>query len=585
MILAILSLLLPLAAGQQHSVSPHTQPIDPFGGSLGKTAFFVHGGLGSDTNPGTAQAPWKTIQKAADSAVPGSTVLIAAGVYHERVVVNVSGTANGGKIVFRGAPGGGTILDGSTFGTAQFSSWSGAFGQGLLDITDRSYLRFQDLEIRGLTTGSTNYFLMGVQVAKTQANSMPMNTIELVNLEVHDIRYTGTSDNGGAQGIAFYGGSTLQPMRNVLIESCEVYDLRLGQSEAVTVNGNIDGFRILRNSIHDNDNIGLVCIGWEGTAGGSWSDNSSDANAHFYGGHNPVDRARNGVIRSNVIARCSTDAPVRNPTYPLHDFSAGGIYVDGALSVIIERNTVIECDVGIEIGCEHGGVDTGGADRDTRDIICRSNQVYYCGQYGIGLGGYNRFRGNASDCRIYNNTVYKSSSVGWAGGQILLAKCHDNEIANNILVARGPSDAFDYDGFNNSGQDWSYDHGVVLGSSLGATWNYNNTLDSNLYFTEGGAGNIYWKWQMNDNVDPQQGYSGLAAIDINAIFGDPLFLRATVGRSQGNEDFHLTSPASPAVNSGDSALQDLGSLDLDGLVRIAGSAIERGAFEWASTRP
>jgi len=36
---------------------------------------------GSDTNPGTLAAPWKTVQKAANTALPGQTVCVRGGVY------------------------------------------------------------------------------------------------------------------------------------------------------------------------------------------------------------------------------------------------------------------------------------------------------------------------------------------------------------------------------------------------------------------------------------------------------------------------------------------------------------------------
>ena len=544
-----------------------------------KVIYYVDGANGNDGQSGLSGAPWKTIQKAANSATPGSTVLISPGVYSERVVVSVSGNAVQGMITFRGAVPGGTVLDGSSFTNSHFSSWSGAFGKGLLDITDQSYVRFQDMEIRNLSTSSINHFLMGVHVAKTQADPNPMSNIELIRLNVHDIRYTGSNDSGGAQGIAFYGGSVDQAITNVLIRGCEVHNLRLGQSESLTLNGNVDGFLIAKNYVHDNDNIGIVAIGWEGTAGGSDGDDSSNGNAHIYGGHHPLDRARNGVIRNNMVTRCSTEAPVKNPTYPNNDFSAGGIYVDGGKSILIERNTVDECDIGIEIGCEHGGVDLNGDDRDTRDIICRNNQVYYCGQYGIGIGGYNSYRGVAVDCQILNNTIYKCSSLSWGGGQLLVAKSHDNLFANNILVARGASDINDYDGYKNSGWDWLYDHGVVLGSSVNATHNYGNTLDSNLYFCEGGSGEVYWKWEQGDGANLNQGWGGLNAIDVNGLFADPMFTAATDSRTQGSEDFRISTPTSLAVDSGDTALPDIGGKDFAGLVRIWNGIVDRGCHE------
>ena len=43
---------------------------------------------GADTNAGSAAAPWRTIQKAANTVAPGDTVNVVAGVYAERVTIS-----------------------------------------------------------------------------------------------------------------------------------------------------------------------------------------------------------------------------------------------------------------------------------------------------------------------------------------------------------------------------------------------------------------------------------------------------------------------------------------------------------------
>jgi Right handed beta helix region len=48
---------------------------------------------GSDSAPGTSVAPWRTIQKAADTLRAGQTAIVAAGKYGERVSVSHSGTS------------------------------------------------------------------------------------------------------------------------------------------------------------------------------------------------------------------------------------------------------------------------------------------------------------------------------------------------------------------------------------------------------------------------------------------------------------------------------------------------------------
>ena len=71
--------------------------------------FYADARKGHDTNPGSLGAPWKTIQKAADTMQPGDTILVAGGNYPERIQVTRSGAAGypityqaRGKVVMQG---------------------------------------------------------------------------------------------------------------------------------------------------------------------------------------------------------------------------------------------------------------------------------------------------------------------------------------------------------------------------------------------------------------------------------------------------------------------------------------------------
>ena len=80
---------------------------------------------GNDGAAGTAAAPWRTIQHAANTARAGDTVTILAGTYAERVTFSASGT-EGKPITFVGTRGANgsweTIVDGST----PVTTWSPA---------------------------------------------------------------------------------------------------------------------------------------------------------------------------------------------------------------------------------------------------------------------------------------------------------------------------------------------------------------------------------------------------------------------------------------------------------------------------
>ena len=60
---------------------------------------------GRDTNPGTREAPFRTIQRAADVAQPGDTVTVHEGIYRERVNPPRGGLSDTKRIVYPAAPG------------------------------------------------------------------------------------------------------------------------------------------------------------------------------------------------------------------------------------------------------------------------------------------------------------------------------------------------------------------------------------------------------------------------------------------------------------------------------------------------
>ena len=137
-----------------------------------------------------------------------------------------------------------------------------------------------------------------------------------------------------------------------------MYALTLGSSESLVVNGNVDGFKIINNTVHDNNNIGIDAIGFEKVSS------------------NPAtDQARNGLIARNLVYNINSYG---NPAYGT-DRSADGIYVDGGRSIVIERNRVHHNNIGIELASEHQG-------KSTSRIIVRNNFVYLNDIVGIAPG-------------------------------------------------------------------------------------------------------------------------------------------------------------------------------------------------------
>ena len=69
------------------------------------TTYYVDAATGNDSNTGTSNSPWKTVQKCAETAPSGSICAIAPGVYRETV------TARRDNVTFRGS-GSDTIISG-----------------------------------------------------------------------------------------------------------------------------------------------------------------------------------------------------------------------------------------------------------------------------------------------------------------------------------------------------------------------------------------------------------------------------------------------------------------------------------------
>ncbi len=90
---------------------------------------------GSDSNSGTSGSPVKSINKAAQLAQAGDTVLVGAGTYNGTVSISKNGTASG-QITFKPADGAHVVIDGSQTGA----------GTDLVTITG-DYITFQGFEV------------------------------------------------------------------------------------------------------------------------------------------------------------------------------------------------------------------------------------------------------------------------------------------------------------------------------------------------------------------------------------------------------------------------------------------------------
>ena len=296
---------------------------------------------GDDGELGTKDSPWATIQHAIDSIDPGDTVTVLPGIYREKPEFNRSGK-KGSPLTLKAA--GDVTINGKR-----------TIGDHLLSIYNQDYIHVIGFELtdnRDVDDGS------GIRVEGECAG------IEIRDNKVHNVR------GQHAMGITVYGTSSAKPITGLVIDGNEIYDCDPAESEALVLNGNIDGFEVTNNVVRDVNNIGIDFIGGEKSI---CKDTSLVA--------------RNGVCRGNRVERARSS---------YGGGFAAGIYVDGGKDILIEKNVVTQCDMGIEIGAENKHASTTG-------IVVRDNLIYLNDKAGIVFGGYSKKAGTVSGCRFENN--------------------------------------------------------------------------------------------------------------------------------------------------------------------------------------
>lgn len=497
---------------------------------------------GKDTNPGTLTAPWKTIQKAANSAKAGDVVNVRAGTYKEKVQINVSGTATA-PILFRNYKTETVVLDltGVTPGTDL---------SAIVRIPSRSYVTVQGFELRNFKTADDTRVPVGILVDGA------CKGVKLIGNKIHHIEQNNTVEgnfDANAHGIAAYGTSSTA-IDGLLLDGNEVSNLRLGASEAIALNGNVTNFTVINNTVHDCNNIGIDVIGFEGT-------NSNKS----------LDRARNGTISANTIYNIDSST---NPAYGGNfttgggDLATAGIYVDGGTNVVIERNHILGCNYGIELASE-------AATGKTDFITVRNNVIRHNHLAGITLGGYDEARGTTENCTIANNTIYQNDTTNSYCGQIQFQfYAKNNSFKNNILWANSTKQMI----VHYPGSDSASDEQKEFGTS--------NVFAYNLYYTANGSStNVAFEvftggdFRSYSSVSAWQA-SGKSGGDVGSSFGNPKFSTATPATNATVASFKLLA-GSPAINSGmPSYVPAVAELDIAGETRLNGGRIDRGSDEF-----
>src|SRR5262245_32903798 len=382
-----------------------------------------------------------SIQAALDVAVAGDTILVKdmSGGYHEKLTFPHSGDAMLGPIVLQAYPNHHPALDGS-----------GVAGASMMSISNKSYITIAGFEIRNdlnVHDGS------GIRITGSGSH------LEIRNNVIHDIRGT------DAMGITVYGTSASASVSDLIIDGNEIHDCDPAQSEALTLNGNVERFTVANNYVHDVNNIGIDFIGGE-----------SDINPSFV--------ARNGVCQGNRVARAKAN---------YGGGYAGGIYVDGGKDIVVQGNLVSGSDMGLEIGAENAGIVVSG-------VVVRDNVLFANEKAGLVFGGFDVTVGRVKSCQFLNNTCYKNDTLSTGNGELVINWASDNIVRNNIFYSTAQR--------------------LLLYSESG---NVNNALDHNLWYAEAGANQAQFTWR-GTTYTGFDAYRAGSGQDPHSQFANPSFV-------------------------------------------------------------
>lgn len=180
---------------------------------------------GNDTNVGTILLPWKTIQKASNTVLPGDIVYIRGGTYNEKVTITRSGTS-GNYITFANYP--------TEIAVVDANGLVGNFDAGIL-LNSASWIK-----IIGLNVINSAWWGIGL----VDYNGTYSNVI-IQNNTISNIERSGFLAQNGSY-ITFDG--------NTVTQTQTAGNLGGQQNENVTLES-ITNFEIMNNHIYNTANF------------------------------------------------------------------------------------------------------------------------------------------------------------------------------------------------------------------------------------------------------------------------------------------------------------------------------------------
>jgi parallel beta-helix repeat protein len=229
-----------------------TTPGEEGASACNGTVYYV-APTGSDSNQGTEDQPWRTIQKAADTLVSGDTVYIKAGTYQERVEPQNSGSADNCYIVYAAYPGSTVTIDGASIIVPEWG--------GLFDITNKAYIRVSGLRIMNagpnphnpgiLVDSSSHIIIESNYVYNTNDSGIGVWTSDNVIIDHNEVE--GACASGWNESISVGGTDVFEVKNNHVHHSAGL----LREKEGICAKDGSSNGKVFRNLVHHTTAVGF----------------------------------------------------------------------------------------------------------------------------------------------------------------------------------------------------------------------------------------------------------------------------------------------------------------------------------------
>ncbi len=279
----------------------------------------------SDSNLGSENLPWKTIQKAANTVTAGDTVRVKSGTYDERVINPANSGSAGNKITYISYPRRTVYMKGFRWDnprhyiriegfniTYPYGGWLGGgifFDGNYIDIVDNYFHDIHGIAIlptwqdgrdtSNVYVGYNHIYKCNKGVAISKSNWI---------VEYNDIERL-VYYNEDADYMRFFGNGHI--IRNNYLHGTLVEDLGLPESEAhvdafqtfsVTGVGTATNIIIENNIIHGFINEGLMASGYQGSHDGITLRNNIFSSENTYSWGICAEGIYNLKVYNNVFA-------------------------------------------------------------------------------------------------------------------------------------------------------------------------------------------------------------------------------------------------------------------------------------------